>query len=335
MKELANMTFVDLFAGIGGFRIALEKFGAKCVFTSEWDKYAQKTYETNFGETPKGDISLISEKDISPHDILCAGFPCQAFSISGKQQGFEDSRGTLFFEIARIVKCHKPKILFLENVANLKNHSDGKSILRMVEILEDMGYKVFYEVLNASNYGVPQSRKRVYFIAFRQNLHVENFEFPLPTNEDVALEDILVSNNEASNYIINREDIMLKNIEVAERANRPIRVGIINKGGQGDRIYSPKGHAITLSAYGGGSGAKTGAYLVDGVIRKLSPKECLAALGFPEGYILPVSDSQAWKQCGNSVAVPVLIKIMEQVVSNASVMKMMTNLKRDSIKKVG
>lgn len=335
MKELLNFKFIDLFAGIGGFRIALESFGAKCVFSSEWDKYAQMTYKANFGELPKGDITLIDEKDIPTHDILCAGFPCQAFSISGKQRGFEDSRGTLFFEIARIVKYHKPKILFLENVANLKRHLDGETISRMVEILEDLGYKVFYEVLNASDYGVPQARKRVYFLAFRSDLGIKDFKFPLPTNEDVALEDILLSNEETIKYIIKRDNILIKDIEVSKRVNQPIRIGTINKGGQGDRIYSPKGHAITLSAYGGGTGAKTGAYLIDGVVRKLSPKECLAVQGFPHNYVLPVSDSQAWKQCGNSVALPVLIKIMEKVLSIPELIDTKISLKDETIIRVG
>lgn len=335
MKELSQMKFIDLFAGIGGFRIALESFGANCVFTSEWDKYAQMTYAANFGEIPNGDITQIDEVDIPPHDILCAGFPCQAFSISGKQQGFEDSRGTLFFEIARITKYHKPKILFLENVANLKRHSDGETISRMIEILEYIGYKVFYDVLNASNYGVPQARKRIYFLAFRSDLDIEDFSFPLPTNEDVALEDVLLSNNDTSKYIIQREDIVIKDKELKERANQPIRIGTINKGGQGDRIYSPKGHAITLSAYGGGSGAKTGAYLIDGVVRKLSPQECLAVQGFPPNYILPVSDSQAWKQCGNSVAIPVLINILEQVIKLPEIMEINMINTSNLIERVG
>lgn len=331
-----DIKFIDLFAGIGGFRIVLETFGAQCVFSSEYDKYAQITYEANFGEIPSGDIRLIDAHDIAEHDILCAGFPCQTFSISGKQEGFEDSRGTLFFEIARIVQHHRPKILFLENVANLKHHSDGETMARMVEILENMDYKVFHEVLNASNYGVPQARKRVYILAFRDDLCVNDFKFPHPSNVDVALEDILLSDDETSKYIITRQDIIFKDVAITKRANKPIRIGTINKGGQGDRIYSPKGHAITLSAYGGGAGAKTGAYLINGVVRKLAPKECLAVQGFQSDYIMPVSDSQAWKQCGNSVAVPVLISIMEQVVN----LPQLNNLtiysrKSEKIKRVG
>jgi len=181
-----SLTFIDLFAGIGGFRLALESFGTKCVFTSEWDKYAQKTYEANFKDKPYGDITKINPKDIPAHDILCGGFPCQPFSVSGKQLGFLDTRGTLFFDIARIIEYHKPKIVFLENVANLDKHQDGATITRMREVLESMGYSVFTQTLNASHYGVPQSRKRLYFVAFRKDLYVKNFSFPSPTNENIC-----------------------------------------------------------------------------------------------------------------------------------------------------
>ncbi|EOD00409.1 DNA cytosine methyltransferase [Caldisalinibacter kiritimatiensis] len=313
MNQLRNMSFIDLFAGIGGFRIALEKFGANCVFSSEKDKYAKITYEANFGDIPAGDITKIKSEDIPPHDILCAGFPCQPFSISGKQKGFEDSRGTLFFEIARIVKYHRPKMLFLENVANLRRHKDGKTIDNMIKILKDLEYNVFTEILNASDFGVPQSRKRLYFVCFRKELGIMNFSFPKPTLEDIALEDILLPDSETEKYIIDRDDIYMKDITINDRKLKPIRIGTINKGGQGERIYSPKGHAITLSAHGGGPGAKTGAYLVNNKVRKLAPRECALAQGFPPDFKIPVSDSQAWKQFGNSVAVPVLIKILEKV----------------------
>jgi DNA (cytosine-5)-methyltransferase 1 len=309
-----KVTFIDLFAGIGGFRIALNEFGANCVFSSEFDKYAQQTYEANFGEKPSGDIRKIEANEIPAHDILCAGFPCQAFSVSGKQRGFEDSRGTLFFEIARIVDYHKPKIIFLENVANLKKHSDGQTISSMISILEDMGYNVFHEVLNASDFGVPQSRNRIYFLAFRNDLGVEQFKFPKGDKIMVALEDILLPDEKTVDFIIDREDMKIKDIEITEKQLKPIRIGTINKGGQGDRIYSPKGHAITLSAYGGGSGAKTGAYLINGKVRKLAPEECRAVQGFPDWYKIVVSNSQAWKQFGNSVAVPVLRSIISKVI---------------------
>ncbi|HCT65518.1 MAG TPA: DNA (cytosine-5-)-methyltransferase [Lachnospiraceae bacterium] len=315
MKQFnSNITFIDLFAGIGGFRIAMEHYGATCVFSSEIDNYAKQTYSTNFDDMPHGDITLISETIIPKHDVLCAGFPCQAFSISGKQKGFEDARGTLFFEIIRIVNFHKPKLLLLENVANLKNHSDGETINHMVSLLKDIGYTVFFDILNASNFGVPQSRKRIYFVCFRNDINVKNFNFPKPTKKDIALEDVLLPDHITKDYIIYRDDINIQKTEPTNRTNKPIRIGTINKGGQGERIYSPKGHAITLSANGGGAGAKTGAYLINGKVRKLCPEECKLVQGFPSNYIIPVNDSQAWKQFGNTVAIPVLEAIIESIL---------------------
>jgi len=168
------MKFIDLFAGIGGFRQALESYGAECVFSSEIDKYAIETYIANYNEKPCGDITKIKSEDIPKHDILCAGFPCQPFSISGNQLGFDDKRGILFFEIYRIVKHHMPKILFLENVANLKQHNDTKTIEQMKQMLCELGYIVNVKILNASDFNVPQSRKRIYFVCFNkyQNLNI-------------------------------------------------------------------------------------------------------------------------------------------------------------------
>ena len=311
-----SLTFIDLFAGIGGFRLALESFGAKCVFTSEWDKYAQQTYEANFKDKPYGDITKINPKDIPAHDILCGGFPCQPFSVSGKQLGFLDTRGTLFFDIARIIEHHKPKIIFLENVANLDKHQDGTTIERMKQVLESMGYSVFTQTLNASHYGVPQSRKRLYFVAFRKDLYVKNFSFPSPTNEDIVLADILLPQKEVKKYILDVPNTRIENKDKIFRINKPVRIGTINKGSQGDRIYSTNGHAITLSAQGGGNGSKTGAYLVGDKVRKLSPRECARVQGFPDSFVIPngLSDSQAWKQFGNSVSVPVLQAIIFKMV---------------------
>jgi DNA (cytosine-5)-methyltransferase 1 len=312
--RMEELKFIDLFAGIGGFRQALEKFGATCVFSSEKDKFANITYEKNYGEKPKGDITKIKEDEIPEHDILCAGFPCQPFSVSGKQRGFEDERGIHFFEIYRIAKYHKPKIMFLENVANLKRHNDSQTIKRMEDMLKELGYKVFVNILNASDYNVPQSRKRIYFVCFKESeLPINNFEFPSKVEPTLFLEDVLQSDDETEKYRIVRDDIILKDINVDKNDRKPIRIGTINKGGQGDRIYSTKGHAITLSAEGGGAGAKTGAYLINGYVRKLSPRECARVQGFPEEFIIPVTDNQAYKQFGNSVALPVLCLIVEKI----------------------
>lgn len=314
-NKIKGYTFIDLFAGIGGFRFALESFGAKCIFTSEWDKFAAKTYEANFKDSPFGDITKIKAEDIPSHDIICGGFPCQPFSVSGKQRGFADTRGTLFFDIARIIDYHKPKIIFLENVANLSKHSDGSTIARMKEALEEMGYDVYYKILNASDYGVPQARKRLYFVGFRKDLNIEEFAFPTPSNEDIVLADILLSNKETKDYFLNVPNMRINNTSKIKRVNRPVRIGTINNGSQGDRIYSSNGHAITLSAQGGGNGSKTGAYLINGKVRKLSPEECRRVQGFPDSFVFPegVSDSQMWKQFGNSVSVPVLEAILKSI----------------------
>lgn len=322
-------TFIDLFAGIGGFRFALESMGAEAVFASEWDKFAAKTYQANFGELPSGDITKIKSQDIPAHDILTGGFPCQPFSVSGKQLGFEDTRGTLFFDIARIIKYHKPKIVFLENVANLRQHQDGVTIARMKRVLEGIGYDVNYKVINASEFGVPQSRKRLYFVAFRKDLGITDFKYPEPTLEDIVLADILESKAHTKQYIIDSTKIVISNTKKIPRTLAPVRIGTINKGSQGDRIYSANGHAITLSAQGGGSASKTGAYLVNGVVRKLSPEECRRVQGFPDSFLFPegVSDSQLWKQFGNSVSVPVLVKILESIATRPE-LKAITQVKK-------
>ncbi len=308
-----NLKFIDLFAGIGGFRIALERNGAKCVFTSEWDKDAQITYKENFGEMPHGDITAINEKDIPKHDIICAGFPCQAFSISGKQQGFKDARGTLFFDIARIAEYHKPKVLFLENVKNLVKHYHGNTLKIILRILDETGYNAYYKVLSASHYGVPQSRERIYIVAFRKDLGVNYFYFPKPSYKKIYVKDILENEKATEEHILNRKDIKFWEKDQTPQL-KPIQIGKINNGGQGERIYSINGHAITLSAYGGGAAGKTGAYLVNGKIRRLSPRECARVQGYPEWFKIPVSKSQAYKQFGNSVAVPVVDSIFSQIV---------------------
>lgn len=318
--HLQGLRYIDLFAGIGGFHQALSSFGATCVFASEWDKYAAATYYANYDIFPKGDITKIDESRIPRHDILCAGFPCQAFSISGKQKGFEDARGTLFFDIARIVKHHQPRLLFLENVRNFERHDGGNTLKVVLKTLNELGYNVNYQVLNASDYNLPQNRERIYFVCFRKDLQIKNFEFPKPSIKKVALIDFLEAHpNDAK--IIDRPDIKItknfspiKNIfGELDLPNRPIQIGIVNKGGQGERIYDPYGHAITLSAHGGGIGSKTGLYKIGDVIRKLTPRECARIQGFPDAFKIVSSPSQAYKQFGNSVAVNVLKAILKKI----------------------
>ncbi len=320
-KKLSGYTFIDLFAGIGGFHYALSSYGAECVFSSEIDEKAAQTYNNNHQMMPAGDITKINESDIPAHNILCAGFPCQAFSISGKQKGFEDTRGTLFFDIARIVDYHKPKVLLLENVKNFIKHDTGNTLKTVLSVLKKMGYNVNYEVLNTSNFGLPQNRERVYIVAFRNDIDNSNFQFPT-VNLKSTLTGILESNPK-DGKVINREDISIeKDYEPQtnifgeiEVPNRPLQIGKVNKGGQGERIYHPLGHAITLSAYGGGAGSKTGLYKIDNVIRKLSPRECARLQGFPEEFIFPISISEAHKQFGNSVSINVLQYITKEIIN--------------------
>lgn len=319
-KFFNQASFIDLFAGIGGFHQALSRFGAKCVFASEWDKNAAQTYSANYGIEPFGDITQIAEQDIPPHDILCGGFPCQAFSISGKQHGFNDTRGTLFFEIARIVAYHQPKVLFLENVKNFIKHDHGNTLKVVLNTLDELGYNVFYQVLNASHFGLPQNRERVYLVCFRKDLGIDSFQFPDDLSTPVALSDFLEESPQ-NVKIVERDDMVLyKNFEPEIDLygqpilpNRPIQIGIVGKGGQGERIYHPTGHAITLSAYGGGVGSKTGLYHIDGKIRKLSPRECARIQGFPDSFKIISSQSQAYQQFGNSVAINVLVAILHNI----------------------
>lgn len=306
-KYLNGFTFIDLFAGLGGFRLALESLGAKCVYSNEWDKFAQEVYNNNFGEIPDGDITKVDEKTIPEHDILCAGFPCQAFSISGKQRGFEDSRGTLFFDVARIVKCKKPKVVFMENVKNFASHDNGKTLQVVRNTMEELGYSFYYKVLNATDFGIPQKRERIYMVCFRNDLNINNFSFPKPIKLIRHVEDFLLSDDDiVSNLYVDRPDIHISDYEDNKYSNKSIRLGIVNKGGQGERIYSTKGIAITLSANGGGIFAKTGGYMVNGRPRKLHQRECARLMGFPDTYIMAKNKNQAYKQFGNSVVIDVL-----------------------------
>lgn len=306
-KTLAGMTFIDLFAGLGGFRIALESLGAKCVYSNEWDEPVQKVYQDNFGDLPEGDITKVDEKLIPDHDILCAGFPCQAFSISGKQRGFEDSRGTLFFDVARIVKEKRPKIVFMENVKNFATHDEGRTLAVVKSTMEELGYQFNAKVLNAVDYGVPQKRERIYMVCFRSDLEVSKFKFPKSFELTRHVEDYLLEDeNLVKDLYVNRPDMYYNNMEDNQYSNKSIRLGTVNKGGQGERIYSTKGIAITLSAYGGGVFAKTGGYYVNGGARKLHPRECARIMGYPDSYKIASSSNQAYKQFGNSVVIDVL-----------------------------
>ena len=321
-KSLTGLKFIDLFAGIGGFRIALESMGSQCIYSNEWDRYAQEVYANNFGHIPEGDITKVDEKTIPNHDILCAGFPCQAFSISGKKLGFEDSRGTLFFDVARIVKEKKPKVVFMENVKNFATHDKGKTLQVVRATMEELGYKFYQKVLNSVDYGVPQKRERIYMVCFRNDLNVKDFTFPKPFELNKHVEDYLLQDEKLVNHLyIDRPDTYFNNIEDNKYSNKSIRLGVVNKGGQGERIYSTKGIAITLSAYGGGVFAKTGGYLINGKTRKLHPRECARIMGYPDSYQLASSPYQAYKQLGNSVVIDVLQYIAIEIGRTLSSIK--------------
>lgn len=317
------LRFADLFCGIGGFRMALERLGGRCVFSSEIDPHARSVYRANFGEDPSGDICAIKGEDIPEHDILCGGFPCPSWSGAGKQQGFADDRGKLFFEIVRILRERQPSVVFLENVSNLVRHSKGESFATIRKLLEDCGYTVFWKILNASHYGVPTSRRRVYIVCFRNDLGISDFAFPAATMENVCLADALLPDAETDDCVILDQPVHIyKNAARHTRGQahlRTIRIGHLgNKqpAGQGYRIYSPLGHAITLCALAGGMGAKTGLYLINGRVRRLHPRECLRTMGFDDSFMIPshVSPEQVRKMAGNSVAVPVVQMIGAEIV---------------------
>lgn len=302
-----NWKFIDLFAGLGGFRLALESMGAECVYSNEWDVPVQKVYCNNFGDLPEGDITKVDETTIPDHDILCAGFPCQAFSISGKRRGFEDSRGTLFFDVARIVKEKKPKIVFMENVKNFATHDGGKTLEVVKGTMEELGYTFNQRVLNSVDYGIPQKRERIYMVCFRNDIKANDFSFPKAMKLTTHVEDYLLEDSSLTEHLyVNRTDTYYNGTRDDSYSNKSIRLGTVNKGGQGERIYSTKGIAITFSAYGGGVFAKTGGYLVNGRPRRLHPRECARLMGYPDSYIISPKANQAYQQFGNSVVIDVL-----------------------------
>ncbi len=315
-NALKGKKFIDLFCGLGGFRLALESYGAKCVYSSDINEAVANVYKNNFGDNPLSDITKVNEKDIPQHDILCAGFPCQAFSISGKQRGFEDTRGTLFREVVRIASYHKPELLLLENVKNLEKHDGGNTFSVIKETIENAGYNMYWKVLNASNYGVPQARERIYMVCIRKDCDNNLFQFPKAIISKKCVNDILINNGEEKKYIINKQYTLNNNRQenIFKIYDKPVRVGTVNKGCQGDRIYDPYGQAITLSAEGGGTGAKTGLYLINNEVRKLHPRECARLMGYPENYKISESTNQALKQFGNSVVVDVLQYIVRNII---------------------
>lgn len=302
-KKSTKFTFIDLFAGIGGIRMGFENAGGECVFTSEWDGPAQKTYQANFGEIPYGDITKIIPEEIPKFDVLVAGFPCQPFSQAGLKKGFEDTRGTLFFDVARIIKHHGPSVIFLENVRNLAGHDNGNTLKVILGTLEELGYKVFYNILNAKEFGVPQNRARIYIVGFKDDVE---FVFPDPPMIRTRLGDILEEKVD-SKYTISDKlwaGHQRRKKEHNEKGN-----------GFGYSLFDENSeYTSTISARYYKDGSEILIKQTGKNPRKLTPREASRLQGFPEDFVIPVSDNQAYKQFGNSVAVPVIKVLAKQIV---------------------
>jgi DNA (cytosine-5)-methyltransferase 1 len=305
LTQISKYRIIDLFAGIGGIRIGFEQaFGENqtFVFASEINTFAQKTYATHFGEHPFGDITKIDESKIPNFDILLAGFPCQPFSNAGLKKGFEDSRGTLFFDIARIVKYHKPQVIFLENVKAFKNHDNGNTYKVVEMTLQDLGYSVYSQILNAKDFGVPQNRERIYIIAFLGDV---DFTFPIPPKHIVKLGDVLENNIDKKYTISDRlwEGHQRRKIEHKEKGN-----------GFGYSLFDENSeYTSTISARYYKDGSEILIAQTNDNPRKITPREAARLQGFPEEFAIVVSDTQAYRQFGNSVSVPVIRAIAKSI----------------------
>ncbi|SFC27286.1 DNA cytosine methyltransferase [Kaistella jeonii] len=315
--EKPKFTFIDLFAGIGGFRLALQNLGGKCVFTSEWDKFAKITYKGNFGEVPFGDITKESTKGYIPDkfDLLCAGFPCQAFSIAGNRKGFADTRGTLFFDIEQIVKKHRPKVIFLENVKNLVSHDKGNTFKTIVDILENkLKYKVYTKILNSATHAnIPQNRERIFIVAFDPE-QVENyadFKFPEAIKLTKTIHDILEKGKQAENLYYKKDHQYYP-----ELAKTMVSKDTVY---QWRRVYARENKSNvcpTLTANMGTGGHNVPLIKDDFGIRKLTPKECFLFQGYPENYILPnLANSRLYMQAGNSVTTTLIERISNEIIN--------------------
>ena len=319
-KDDNPLRIIDLFCGMGGFRIAFEENGARCVFSSDIDKAARETYELNFNEVPSGDITKIEADTIPDFDILCAGFPCQPFSLAGKRMGFEDTRGTLFFDVLRILLEKKPKAFLLENVAGLTNHDEGKTLKVILDSLDSAGYFTSYRLLNAKDHGVPQNRNRWYCVGIRKDATSEaefssfNF-FPDPCDLAYSIDDI-VTNLDSTEY--NSSEIAIRNINThlgqAERiAMDEGHVVLANNIRPSHTSFASKGISPCLTAKMGTGGNNVP--IVVNQMRKLTEQECLRIMGFPKWYKIKKNCAQSYKQIGNSVVVPILTDIAHNIVA--------------------
>lgn len=311
MKKVSpKFTFIDLFAGIGGIRLGFESAGGQCVFTSEWDEDAQKMYENYFGDKPHGDITKINEKEIPDHDILTGGFPCQAFSIMGDMKGFGETRGTLFFDVERILREKRPKALFLENVRNLASHDGGRTLKVILKSLKGLGYFVHHKVLNGLDFGVPQKRERIMIVGF-----LENYPFEFPTKglrKPKTLEDILERDEEihAKHFLSDYVKSKLQRQLIEQNKIAPEYPTVWHENKSGNIGIHP--FSCALRANGSYN------YLVVSGKRRLTPREMFRLQGFPDDYQIVVSDQQARKQAGNAVVVPQMEAMAHAIVEAMS-----------------
>lgn len=317
--ENPQFTFIDLFAGIGGFRLAMQAQGGKCVFSSEWNSYAQQTYFVNFGEMPFGDITKEATKKFIPKhfDILCAGFPCQPFSIAGvskkkslgRETGFKDkTQGTLFFDVADIISRHRPKAFYLENVKNLMSHDKGNTFRVIKETLEELDYSIYYQIMDGQTY-VPQHRERIMIVGFDKKVFKgkEQFSFPEQCTATRAVKEILDPSIDDKYTLSDKLWSYLQNYAEKHKAKgNGFGYGLVDLDGITRTLsarYYKDGSEILIPQTGGKNP------------RKLSPRECARLMGYPDEYILnAVSDVQAYRQCGNSVVVPLITAVSEQII---------------------
>lgn len=299
-----KFTFVDLFAGIGGIRIPFTELGGKCVFSSEWDKAAQISYSYNFGEVPFGDITKINSDSIPKHDVLLAGFPCQAFSIIGKMKGFADTRGTMFFEVARILQHHQPKAILLENVKQLVSHDGGNTFKVILDTLAELGYSVKWKILNALDFGLPQKRERVIIVGFKSAAACEQFNFdfePIAYNLASVLEDD--KNVDSSLFA---SDMILDKRRKRVEGKNVFYPSVWHENKSGNISILPYACALR-------TGASYNYLLINGY-RRPSSRELLRFQGFPEKFKIEVSHQEIRRQTGNSVAVPMIRAVAKKII---------------------
>lgn len=322
-KYTHKFTFIDLFAGIGGMRLAFEEAGGECVYSNEWNKFSQQTYMANFGDMPDGDITKVNADDILDHDILVAGFPCQPFSIAGvskknslgRATGFADkTQGTLFFDVCRILEAKRPKAFMLENVKNLCSHDKGKTFKVITESLNELGYEVFYKVIDGQLF-VPQHRERIIIVGFDRERYGSYFDFEfdiIPKEPKPVMADILEKNVDDKYTLSDKLWTYLQNYAAKHRAAG---------NGFGYGIAPLEGVSRTLSARYYKDGSEVLIEQDGKNPRKLTPRECARLQGFPDSFVIPVSDTQAYRQFGNSVVVPLMAAIAKLVVKKLEELK--------------